>query len=149
MADVRIPQVEELLGTSAATTIRLFQEYVKNDFDGATGVFAEIAKPKLPMTTPTALDGMDEDTLGVEFSSDKAGGFATPNLGVSTLTRSLGPLAGDAEDAVTDKFDPAKLLRGRHREALRQLRPRGAPPSRLSRHRTPRSCGPTRAVMSS
>jgi type VI protein secretion system component Hcp len=111
-ADVRIPQVQELLGTDAATTIRLFGDYVDGDFDGATGVFAEIAKPKLPMTTPTALGGMEPDTLGVDFSSDKAGGFATPNLGVSTLTRSLGPLAGKAADAVTDTFDPASFFGG-------------------------------------
>jgi len=112
LADVRIPQVEELLGTSAATTIRLFDDYVQGDLDGATGVFAEIAKPKLPMATPTALGGMDADTLGVEFSSDQAGGFATPNLGVSTLTRSLGPLAGKAADAVVDSFDPASFFGG-------------------------------------
>ena len=111
-AEVKIPQVQELLGTDAATTIRLFQEYVDGDFDAATGVFAEIAKPKLPMTAPTALAGMEPDTLGVDFSSDKAGGFATPNLGVSTLTRSLGPLAGKAADAVTDTFDPASFFGG-------------------------------------
>lgn len=110
MAGVRIPQVEDLLGTDAATTIRLYDDYVKGGFDGATGVFGQIAKPKLPMTTPTALDGMDPQTLGVEFSSDQAGGFATPNLGVSTLTRALGPLAGKAEDAVIDKFDPKKFF---------------------------------------
>ena len=109
-ADVRIPQVQELLGTDAATTIRLFQGYVDHDIDTATGVFAEIAKPKLPMPAPTALDGMEADTLGVDFSSDKAGGFATPNLGVSTLTRSLGPLAGKAADALTDTFDPASFF---------------------------------------
>jgi type VI protein secretion system component Hcp len=111
-ADVRIPQVQELLGTDAATTIRFFQEYVDGDFDGATGVFAEIARPKLPMSTPTAVAGMVADTLGVDFSADKAGGFATPNLGVSTLTRSLGPLAGKAADAVTDTFDPGSFFGG-------------------------------------
>ena len=88
------------------------QGYVDGGFDAATGVFAEIAKPKLPMPAPTALDGMEADTLGVDFSSDKAGGFATPNLGVSTLTRSLGPLAGKAADAVTDTFDPASFFGG-------------------------------------
>jgi type VI protein secretion system component Hcp len=109
-ADVRVPQVQELLGTDAATTIRLFEDYVDGGFDGVTGVFAEIARPKLPMATPTALAGMEADTLGVDFSSDKAGGFATPNLGLSTLTRSLGPLAGKAADAVTGTFDPASFF---------------------------------------
>src|SRR2546421_8473155 len=36
----------------------------------------------------------------------KAGGVATPNLSVSALTREHGPVAGDVNDAATDKFDP-------------------------------------------
>ena len=144
-ADVRIPQVEEL-GTSAATTIRLFHEYVKNDFDGATGVFAEIAKPKLPMTTPTALDGMDEDTLGVDFSSDRPAASPPPTSGsrpsrarsgrsrvtprtpspTSSIRRSF--FAGGSQ--LFGSFDLAQLL---HRLSAR----------------TPRSCGPARAVKSS
>jgi hypothetical protein len=111
-ADVRIPQVQELLGTEAATTIHLFDDYVEGGFDAATGVFAEIAKPDFAKLTTDPLTGMVADTLGVDFSSDKAGGFATPNLGVSTLTRSLGPLAGKAADAVTDTFDPASFFGG-------------------------------------
>jgi type VI protein secretion system component Hcp len=111
-ADVMIPQVQEILGTDAATTIRLFEEYVAGDFDGATGVFAEIVKPDFGKLAADPLTGMIENTLGVDFSSDKAGGFATPNLGVSTLTRSLGPLAGKAADAVTDTFDPASFFGG-------------------------------------
>jgi type VI protein secretion system component Hcp len=111
-ADVRIPQVQELLGTEAATTIRLFEDYVDGGFDGATGVFAEIVEPDFTKLAADPLTGMVEDTLGVDFSSDKAGGFATPNLGVSTLTRSLGPLAGKAAEAVTDTFDPASFFGG-------------------------------------
>ena len=113
MADVRIPQVEELLGTSAATTIRLYDEYVKNDLDGATGVFAQIAKPKLPMT-----DADRARRYGRRHARRRVPApirpvaLPRPNLGVSTLTRSLGPLAGDAEDAVVDKFDPAKFFAG-------------------------------------
>jgi type VI protein secretion system component Hcp len=118
LADVKIPQVQELLGTDAATTISLFQDYVDGDFDGATGVFAEIVEPDFsklkvdPITeqVPDPFTGVVPDTLGVDFSSDKAGGFATPNLGVSTLTRSLGPLAGKAAEAVTDTFDPASFF---------------------------------------
>ena len=145
MADVRIPQVEGF-STSAATTIRLYDEYVKNDLDGATGVFAQIAKPKLPMTTPTALDGMDEDTLGVEFSSRSGRWLCRPDLGVST-SRSLG------RSRVTPRMpsSTSSIRRSSSRAAspaVRDVRPRPAPPSRLSRH-APRSCGRTRAVMSS
>ena len=123
---MRIPQVQELLGTEAATTIRLFEGYVDGGLDPATGVFAEIAKPDFTQfSAANPLGGMVAETLGVEFSSDKAGGFATPNLGVSTLTRDLGPLAGDVADAVTGTFDPAKFF-GRGWRCCSELRPRRA-----------------------
>jgi hypothetical protein len=110
-AAVRIPQVQELLGSDLPTTIRLFKDYVAHDFDAASGVFAEIVKEDLSKFQPNDPGAaLVADTLGVTFSSDKAGGFATPNLGVSTLTRGLGPLAGKVADAVTGTFDPASFF---------------------------------------
>ena len=108
-ADVHIPQVEELLGTNAPTTIRLYQPYV-DGVSTATGVFAEIAKPDYTKLAANPLTGMVESALEVKFTSDKAGGFATPNLGVSTLSRALGPLAGDAGDAAAGTFDPTSFF---------------------------------------
>ena len=46
----------------------------------------------------------------MNFTSDQAGGFATPNMGVSTLSRKHGPLAGKAADAAADKFDPKSFF---------------------------------------
>jgi type VI protein secretion system component Hcp len=110
-ADVRLPQVQELLGTEAATSIRLYADYVADGLDPKTGVFAEIAQPDFDeFTDDDPLGGMVANTLGVDFSSDKAGGFATPNLAVSTLSRNLGPLAGTAANAVTDTFDPSTFF---------------------------------------
>jgi hypothetical protein len=110
-ADVKIPQVEELLGTDAPTSIRFFGDYVTNGIDAATGVFAEVVKEDFSKFLPdNPFAGMVANTLGVTFSSDQAGGFATPNLGVSTLTRELGPLAGKAADALSDTFDPASFF---------------------------------------
>ena len=111
MAEVNIPQVQELLGTDAPTKVRLLQSYVASGFDAATGVFAEIVDfdyGQAKLTDPFA--GLKSTTLGVNFSSDQAGGFATPNLGVSTLSRKLGPLAGKAADAVNDAFDPGSFF---------------------------------------
>jgi len=107
-AEVNIPQVQELLGTDAPTTIRLYPGFVDGGFDGGSGVFAEIVK-----LTPAAGDpfaAVTPDKVGVEFSSDQAGGFATPNLGVSTLSQKHGPLAGKVADAVTDTFDPTTFF---------------------------------------
>ena len=110
-ADVRIPQVQELLGTDQPTTIRLFKSYLDGDFDAGAGVFAEIANydaSKYVATNPEA--AVAPAQLGVNFSADKAGGVATPNLGVSALTREHGPVAGDVNDAATDNFDPTKFF---------------------------------------
>ncbi|HVG26420.1 MAG TPA: hypothetical protein VM865_02350 [Acidobacteriaceae bacterium] len=110
-ADVRIPQVEELLGKDSPASIRYFADYVAKGVDAATGVFAEVVKEDFSKFLPdNPFAGMVANTLGVTFSSDQAGGFATPNLGVSTLTRELGPLAGKAADALTDTFDPATFF---------------------------------------
>lgn len=111
-AGVNIPQVEDLLGTDAPATIRFYSDYVKNGLDGESGVFAEIAKEDLSKFDPdNPFAAMVAETLGVDFSSDQAGGFATPNVGVSSLTRKLGPLAGKVEDAVSDTFDPAEFFK--------------------------------------
>lgn len=111
-ADVKIPQVEELLGTTAPTSIRFYQGYLDQGFDGATGVFAEIIKEDFGQFRPdNPFAGLAAQTLGVTFTSDQAGGFATPNLGISTLSRELGPLAGKVQDALTDSFDPASFFK--------------------------------------
>jgi hypothetical protein len=112
-ADVNIPQVEDLLGTNAPATIRFYSDYVKKGFDEETGVFAEIVKEDLSSFDPDdPFAAMVPETLGVDFSSDQAGGFATPNVGISSLTRKLGPLAGKVEDATTNTFDPAEFFKG-------------------------------------
>jgi hypothetical protein len=110
-ADVNIPQVQELLGSDAPTSIRYFPDYVIQGLDAATGVFAEVIREdfsKFLSDNPFA--GLVPNTLGVNFTSDQAGGFATPNLAVSTLTRELGPLAGTAPNAVLDNFDPTTFF---------------------------------------
>lgn len=110
-AEVHVPQVQELLGADAKTTIRFFKDYVSTGFDAAAGVFAEIAKLDVAAFKPDdPLKGMVGDTLGVAFSADKAGGFATPNLGAKVLTRALGPLAGAVDEAVAGTFDPKSFF---------------------------------------
>jgi hypothetical protein len=110
-AEVKIPQVNELLGTDTATEIRYYKDYVDSGFDAATGVFAEIAKYNDALySDENPFAGIVADTLGANFRSDQAGGFATPNMAVSTLTRELGPVAGQAADALLDSFKPADFF---------------------------------------
>jgi hypothetical protein len=110
-AGVKIPQVNELLGTDKATNIRYYQDYLQNGFDAATGVFAEIVKLDTDLySDDNPFAGVVAETLGADFRSDQAGGFATPNMAVSTLTRELGPVAGKAADALLDNFDPTEFF---------------------------------------
>ena len=110
-AAVNIPQVNELLGKVETVDIRYFKDYLDNDFDGANGVFAEIAKLDLnSYDADNPFAGIVADTLGAEFDAKQAGGIATPNMALSTLTRELGPVAGKAADALIDAFDPADFF---------------------------------------
>jgi hypothetical protein len=108
-AEVRIPQVQELLGTDAATTIAFHEPYVTGDFDAAAGVFARIARHSAGGAVDT-LASMVDDTVGVNFSAEKAGGMSTPNMAVSALTRELGPVAGKVADAATGAWNPSAFF---------------------------------------
>lgn len=101
-ADVRIPSVEQLLGTNAASTIKLYDGYLANGLDPHAAVFAQLASGTGANLSPV--------TLPVSFSADKAGGFATPNLSVSSISRALGPLAGDPAKAAQDTFNPGDFF---------------------------------------
>jgi hypothetical protein len=109
-AAVRIPQVQELLGNNKPVSIRLYPEYVKNGFEAGntTGVFAQIVQEDYSELNVDPSIGLAKSQ--VDINAEKAGGIATPNLGVTTLSRQLGPLAGKVEDAVTNTFDPAQFF---------------------------------------
>ena len=98
-ADVLIPAVQQLLGQSQATTLRLFPDYVAQGAGATNGVFAQVAD---------ALG--NPQRLGVGFDAKQAGGIATPNMAVGALSQTIGPLAGRIEDAVADTFDPKQFF---------------------------------------
>lgn len=108
-AGVEIPQVQELLGTRQPTSVRLYPEYVAHGLEdpaNVTGVFAQVV--------PDGYDAYSAAdpvaTLSLEIAAEKAGGMATPNMGLTTLSRKLGPLAGKVADAVADNFDPVQFF---------------------------------------
>jgi subtilisin family serine protease len=106
-AEVRIPAVEQLTGANKPTTIHLFQPYLDKGFEdpsNATGVFAEVV-------TQDALGNLKPAGLGVEFAAQQAGGFATPSLDITSLSRNLGPLGGKIDDALTNTFDPGQVFK--------------------------------------
>ena len=106
-ADVRIPAVEQLVGSGTVSSIQMLANYVTGggfeNAANATGSFATIVNE-------TAAGVLDAAVAGVKFSAEQAGGFATPNLDITTLTRNLGPLGGKVADALIDKFDPSAVF---------------------------------------
>jgi hypothetical protein len=106
-AGVHIPAVEALTGAGTPTSIRLAQPYLDSGFASAanqTGAFAEVVKQ-------TAAGTLAPGGLAVGFTAQQAGGFSTPNLDVTTLTRAVGPLGGDITKALSNTFDPKQVFK--------------------------------------
>ena len=110
-SSVKLPAVEALLGAPADTEIAFHQQYLDNLPGNTTGLFARVVKE-------TTSGVLADNTLAAEFEAKKAGGFATPNLSISGLTRELGPMAGDATKIATDDFDPADFFKDMKDSAL-------------------------------
>lgn len=105
-ADVRVPAVEALTGVGALTEIRYEETFVAGGFASpanATGLFAEVVHQNG--------DVLDPAPLPVAFNAQQAGGFSTPALGVTCLTRAAGPLGGKPAEALADAFDPKQVFK--------------------------------------
>lgn len=95
-AEVDIPAVNQLLGHATASTITWEPSYLAatgTAIGNAGQVFA-----RLP--APTALN----------FVPDKAGGLVAPNISISGLSRSLGPVGGPIAAMVSGKFNPLDIF---------------------------------------
>ena len=88
-AKVFIKQMEELTGTRNAATIKL------EDDNNAGHVFA-------------AVSGAVVDFSG---GSDKSGGFLSPNMSISALSRLQGPVGGDLADIKNLSFKAEKFFK--------------------------------------
>jgi hypothetical protein len=94
-ADVRLQAVEHLTGSIAPTTIGFYSNYLTGGFDPNAGVFAKILSSPVP----------------AQFAAQQAGGIAQPNLSLTGLSRSGGPIAGDVAKAALDKLDPKDFFK--------------------------------------
>jgi hypothetical protein len=92
-AEVIVPAVQRLLGAAQPVTIKYYAGYLAQGLANAGAVFAEV------------LGG-----LPVTFNASQAGGFATPNMGVTALSQTLGPLGGTLAEAAANTFNPAALF---------------------------------------
>ena len=102
-ADVSIPAMKNLLGDGKLARIEWEKTYTGTDgnkIGNAGNVYARVTnKPAL--------------NFG---ATDKAGGLAAPNIGISALSRSLGPVGGPLDvpgpgkDMITGELNPAAVF---------------------------------------
>jgi hypothetical protein len=102
-AEVRIAAVEHMTGAAAASTIKYFDDYLKNGFDLKNGlqggeVFAELigAGPK----------------LNFDGQAQRSGGLFTPNFTVNGLSRKQGTVGGDLKQFNNNVFSPTSFFDG-------------------------------------
>ena len=93
-AIVSVPALEQILGTSSPVTIQLYGNYLSDNLDPHAGVFAQISG------TPPA----------IQFSADRSGGFATPNLSLTALSARKGLVAGNPDDAANGLIRPSEFF---------------------------------------
>ena len=98
-ANVVIPAVKEATGGTGQATIEWEQSYLNaasagNAIGNAAGVFAKVI-------------GASPLDFG---STERSGGLVAPDLSISGLSRSLGPIGGVASDMVGGKFDPTAIF---------------------------------------
>lgn len=95
-ANVDVPAVKQLLGTSAPSTIEWEDTYLGssgNSIGNASDVFVKLIGP-------TALN----------FATEKVGGMVAPDIGISGLSRSLGPVGGPVQQMVNGEFNPQDIF---------------------------------------
>ena len=88
-SEVFIKQVDELTGIHKPATIRL----VDDNNEGY--VFA----------------GVEGATVDFTGGSDKSGGFAAPNMGITGLSKIQGPIGGKIEDMMDLNFNPNEFFK--------------------------------------
>ena len=98
-ADVVVPAMSALAGVATTTRMKQPLHFLKSGFeDNQTHVFLEVA------------DG--PTTMSFAQQADRSGGFATPNLAVTGLSGSKGPIGGPIDDAINGTMTPEKYFGG-------------------------------------
>ncbi|PYQ28271.1 MAG: hypothetical protein DMF56_15760 [Acidobacteria bacterium] len=98
-SEVDIPAVQQLLGRGVSSTIEWEPSYTNKlgtSIGNPAQVFARVT-----------------NTPPLNFDTDKSGGLVAPNIGVSGLSRSLGPVGGPVDllvNGAEGSFDPEKIF---------------------------------------
>ena len=131
------PPSNRSAGSDHATTIRFAASYLAGGFADAGQQSRDFSRRSSSRTPPAR---WRRAGLGVEFAAQQAGGFATPNLAITSLTRSAGPLGGDVTKALANQFDPTQVFKKGDGHALRRLRSGRSAAAGVRRTRTRPGC---------
>lgn len=94
-AEVDIPAVQQLLGKKNTSTIDFHPTYLASEFGAAN-------KGKV------FVKNLVDSALG--FDVDKAGGLVAPDISISGLSRTLGPVGGPIDQIVNGDFKPQDIF---------------------------------------
>jgi hypothetical protein len=92
-AMVSAPSIEHLLGITTSFEIQFYPGYLASGLDPYAGVYATIVAP-----------------VPVQFTADRAGGFATPNLLATALSARKGLVAGTPLYAAEGLVKPSEFF---------------------------------------
>ena len=95
-ANVDVPAVKQLLGKNVPSTIEWEASYLSgsgSSIGNAGDVFAKLI-----------------GSTGLSFDTEKVGGMVAPNIDISGLSRSLGPVGGPVQQMVGGNFKPEDIF---------------------------------------
>lgn len=96
---LRIPAIKHLANNNSQTEVKFNAEYLKGGFTGGSNageVFLEMIGGAVP--------------LSFEGKGDRSGGLAKPNMSITALSRSMGPVAGTVDTIRQGTFDPEEFF---------------------------------------
>ena len=97
-ANVDVPEVRQISGSTAPSTIQFRGDYLRTPGNSVIGnlghVFATVLAPPQ-----------------VKFSSDQTGGMVAPDFGISGLSRAAGPVGGFANRFSNGSFKPVDIFK--------------------------------------
>lgn len=99
--EIRLAAAEQIAGALGPAVVAYNEKYKDDGIETASGIFLDVVAKEV-----------------VFGDSDRAGGVVTPNLAVTAITRSLGPVGGTVDNVVANTFDvkeyfaAAKILGG-------------------------------------
>jgi hypothetical protein len=101
--DLRLPAVELIAGAKAATNVSFHKRYLDHGLDAGQNPGALVAA--MNPTSPIA--------LGFANKGDRSGGLIQPDLSLTGLSRTLGPVGGPKlDDIANGNFNPSDFFQG-------------------------------------